>query len=123
MSVKTYSDKQLLEQLSQALQENMALGKVDIKTLANQLSISTCQLNRRVKEATGHTTSDYVLSARLAVAKRLLAQFPEITIFETAQRCGFADTAHFSHAFKRKEGLSPTQFALRLRSQKFTQKE
>lgn len=110
MSVKTYSDKQLLEQLSQALQENMALGKVDIKTLANQLSISTCQLNRRVKEATGHTTSDYVLSARLAVAKRLLAQFPEITIFETARECGFADTAHFSHVFRRKVGQSPTQY-------------
>ena len=110
MSVKTYSDKQLLEQLFQALQENMALGKVDIKTLANQLSISTCQLNRRVKEATGQTTSDYVLSARLAVAKQLLAQFPEITIFETARECGFADTAHFSHVFRRKVGQSPTQY-------------
>ena len=123
MSVRTCSDKQLLEQLSQALQENMALGKVDIKTLADQLAISTCQLNRRVREATGQTTSDYVLSARLAVAKQLLAQFPEINIFEIAQRCGFADTAHFSHAFKRKEGLSPTQFAFRLKSQNFSQKE
>ena len=123
MSVKYYSDKKLLGQLSKVLQENMEKGKVDIKTLANQLSISTCQLNRRVKEATGQTTSDYVLSARLAVAKQLLAQFPEITIFETAQRCGFADTAHFSHAFKRKEGLSPTQFAFRLKSQNFSQKE
>ncbi len=123
MSVKTYSNKKLLEQLSLAIQDNMALGKVDIKTLADQLAISTCQLNRRVKEATGLTSSDFVLSARLARAKRLLAQFPEITIFEIAHQCGFADTAHFSHVFKRKVGLSPTQFVFRLQCQKIPQKE
>ena len=123
MSVKNYSDKQLLEQLSQALQENMPRGTVDIKTLATQLAMSTCQLNRRVKEATGQTTSEYVLSVRLAQAKRLLAKFPEVTIFDTAQQCGFADTAHFSHVFKRKEGLSPTQFILRLQRQEISQEE
>ena len=110
MSVRTCSDKQLLEQLSQALQENMALGKVDIKTLADQLAISTCQLNRRVKEATGQTTSDFVLNIRIDKAKRLLAKFPDTTIFETARECGFADTAHFSHVFRRKVGQSPTQY-------------
>lgn len=110
MSVKYYSNKKLLEQLSKVLHENMADGKVDIKSLATQMGISTCQLNRRVKEATGQTTSDYVLNIRIHEAKRFLGMFPETTIFETARLCGFADTAHFCHVFRRKEGMSPTQY-------------
>ena len=112
MSVKYYSNKKLLEQLTKVLHKNMAEGKVDIKTLATKMAISTCQLNRRVKEATGQTTSDYVLNIRIHKAKRILRKFPEITIYETARRCGFADTAHFCHVFRRKEGMSPTQYIL-----------
>ena len=110
MSIKYYSDKKLLKLLSKVLRQNMATGKVDIKTLAKQMSISPCQLNRRVKDATGQTTSEYVLSTRLKEAKRLLRMFPEVTIFETARQCGFADVAHFSHVFRRKVGMSPTQY-------------
>ena len=108
MSVKNYSDKKLLEQLFNVLEENMEKGKADIKTLATQLGISTCQLNRRIKEATGQTTSDYVIEK----AKRMLSQFPEITIYDIALQCGFVDTSHFSHVFRRKEGISPKQYIL-----------
>jgi AraC-like DNA-binding protein len=112
MSVKNYSDKKLLEQLFNVLDENMEKGKADIKTLATQLGISTCQLNRRIKEATGQTTSDYVMGIRIEKAKRMLSQFPEITIYDIALQCGFADTSHFSHVFRRKEGISPKQYIL-----------
>ena len=110
MSVKNCSDKQLLKQLSEVLCENMPQGKVDIKTLAKQLALSPSQLNRRVMVATGQTTSDFVLNIRIDKAKRLLAKFPDTTIFETARECGFADTSHFSHVFRRKVGQSPTQY-------------
>lgn len=111
MSTKYYSDRKLLEQLSNVLfLLLMAEENVDVKTLADQMGISVCQLNRRVKEATGQTTSDYVLSTRLEEAKRLLGMYPEIPIFETARSCGFADTSHFCHVFHRKEGMSPTQY-------------
>ncbi|MBO4850213.1 MAG: AraC family transcriptional regulator [Prevotella sp.] len=113
MSTKNYSDKKLLKNLSQLLHKEMAEGKVNVKTLAKQMAISTCQLNRRVKEATGQTTSDYVLDIRLKEAKRLLGMFPDVTISDTARRCGFADTAHFSHVFRRKEGVSPSQYIQR----------
>ena len=123
MSVKNYSDKQLLLELNNVLHENMEKGKVGIKTLAAKLAISTCQLNRRVKEITGQTTSEYILDVRLNEAKRLLAKFPEISIFEIARQCGFADTAHFSHVFRRNEGLSPTQYILELHQSQIPLKE
>ena len=121
MSIKYNSDKKLLEHLSIVLQETLESGKVDVKTLAETMSISTCQLNRRVKHATGLTAYDYVLATRLQKAKQMLGMFPEVTILETARNCGFADTAHFSHVFRRKEGMSPTQYIHRLKALK-TQK-
>ena len=118
MSMRYNSNKKLLEQLSKVLRQKMAKGKVDVKTLADAMTISTSQLNRRVKDATGQTVSEYVLSIRLHEAKRFLGMFPEITILETARQCGFADTAHFSHVFRRKEGMSPTQYVHSLKALK-----
>ena len=116
MSIKYYSDKKLLEQLSNVLYLLMVEGKVGVKPLASKMGLSVSQLNRRVKEATGQTTSDYVWNARLQEAKRLLGLFPEIPIFETARSCGFADVAHFSHVFRRKVGMSPTQYIQSLKA-------
>ena len=123
MSIKYNSDKKLLEHLSIVLQETLESGKVDVKTLADTMSISTCQLNRRVKHATGLTAYDYVLATRLQKAKQMLGMFPEVTILETARNCGFADTAHFSHVFRRKEGMSPTQYIHRLKALKTKKNE
>ena len=123
MSIKYYSDKKLLEQLSYVLYLLMVEGKVGVKPLASKMGLSVSQLNRRVKEATGQTTSDYVLNARLQEAKRLLGLFPEIPIFETARSCGFADVAHFCHVFRRKVGMSPTQYIQSLKAPGSRKKE
>ena len=101
----------------------MVEGKVGVKPLAAKMGLSVSQLNRRVKEATGQTTSDYVLNIRIHEAKRFLGMFPETTIFETARLCGFADTAHFCHVFRRKEGMTPTQYIHRLNCSDTQQKE
>lgn len=118
MSVKYRSDRQLIEQLLETLQDNMEKGKVSINNLAARLAISPCQLNRRVKASTGQTISEYILDIRLDKAKQLLMQFPEITINEIARQCGFADTAHFSHVFRRREGVSPSKYISKYSSRK-----
>ena len=122
MSVKFSSDKKLLELLSKILHENMGEGKVDVKTLAAQMGISPSQLNRRIKEATGKTTTAYILGIRLIKAKQLLAKYPDVTISEIAWKCGFADVAHFSHVFRRMVKQSPKQYASSLKRRKSKKK-
>lgn len=111
MSIKGSSDKQLFERLITYLFENMSRGEVDVKTLASVLALSPSQLNRRVKAATGLPVSAFIMRTRLDEAKRLLVQYPVVTVNEVARRCGFADSAHFGHVFQRQEGMSPTQYA------------
>ncbi len=89
----------------------MSRGEVDVKTLAAELALSSSQLNRRVKIATGLPVSAFVMRTRLDESKRLLAKYPVVSVTEVARRCGFADAAHFSHVFRNHEGMSPTQYA------------
>lgn len=111
MSIKTYSDKQLFELLVKALFENMPSRQVDLCSLADQLSMSTSQLNRRVKAATGMTAKKFVTDLRIEESKRLLERYPNISVLEVAHRCGFADSAHLCHVFRHSVGMSPSQYA------------
>ena len=65
-------------------------------------------LNRKVKAITGGTTSDLVLSYRIAKAKELLLT-TDLPVWEVAEKCGISDPAYFSTLFKKAVGKSPGQ--------------
>ena len=110
MSVKNYGDEQLFELLVKIIFNEMLKGNVSIKAISSQMSLSCSQLNRRVKEARGITVSEFVTQIRINEAKRLLAMPYKYTIGDVARMCGFADTSHMGHVFRKKVGLSPSQY-------------
>jgi len=63
----------------------------------------------------GTTPHAYIRQQRLALACRLLVQpgRPALTVTEIAQRCGFADPAHFSRAFTQALGCPPSAWRAR----------
>lgn len=63
-----------------------------------------------ISAATGLTAANYILMIRMDEAKQLLGQYPKHTMSEIAERCGFADSAHFTHAFKRVFGSTPSDY-------------
>lgn len=85
-------------------------GQVDTARVASELCMSTSQFRRRVSAATGLTAANYILTIRMDEAKQLLGQYPKFTMSEIAQRCGFADSAHFTHAFKRLFSITPSEY-------------
>ena len=86
----------------------MHSGKVDFEDIASRMCISRTHLNRKVKSITGSTTSDLVLSYRIAKAKELLLS-TDLPIWEVAEQCGISDPAYFSTLFKKAVGKSPVQ--------------
>ena len=110
MSIKNYSDRQLFDLLVDELFKNMPKGQVDMRTLAAKVGISTCQFNRRIKFSTGKTAREYIMSLRLEESKRLLEKYTDMSMTEVSQRCGFADSSHFCHVFRRYFNMSPTQY-------------
>ena len=110
MTIKSYSDNLLFERLIPIIYKGMGNGRVDMKTISKEFSLSNSQLNRRVKAATGQTLSSFVMQIRIEEAKRLLAMWPRYTMYDIARECAFADSAHFTHTFRKYEGVSPTAY-------------
>lgn len=77
--------------------------------LCARFFISKFHLTRRFKAYTNATLYDYVLSKRIALARRLLRQGMPASL--AAEQCGFSDYSSFYKAFTAKTALSPTAFA------------
>ncbi len=104
------STDELMPLVNEIIYRLMPLQQADIEHVASELCLSPSQFRRKIQGVTGQTPANYILTVRLDEAKRLLAQYPKYTIADVAERCGFADNAHFTHAFKRMFGINPSQF-------------
>ena len=76
---------------------------------AENLSVHVNHLNKVLKEATGKTTTEIIISRITQEAKILLKQ-TDWNISEIAISLGFDEIAHFSNFFKKQTKLSPLQF-------------
>ena len=101
-------ESEFIENLGALIREAMDSGKVDFEDIASRMCISRTHLNRKVKSITGGTTSDLVLSYRIAKAKELLLS-TDLPVWEVAEQCGISDPAYFCTLFKKAVGKSPGQ--------------
>jgi len=89
-------------------------ARLTIETLAREVGLSPAHFARAFKETMGRAPHQYLLTLRLARARRLL-ETTQATLSDIAQRTGFADQAHFTRLFKRVFGTTPGALARRLR--------
>ena len=95
----------LAPRVAAALRADLTASAAEV---AAALHMSARTLQRRL-ESEGTTFTGVVDDTRLALAKELLADL-SLPLAEIAFRCGFADLATFSRAFKRWTGKPPGQF-------------
>jgi len=105
----------LLEQFNQYLTEYFESGQLEekgipgIEQIANELSVSQRYLSDTLKKETGKTTTEHLQLQLIDVAKNMLLQ-PNKSISEVAYELGFEYPPYFSRVFKKKEGISPTEY-------------
>ena len=103
---------EFVEKANAVIRQLMPEGQADTKRVAAEMCLSPTQFRRKIQAATGLTAANYILTVRMDEAKHLLAAYyPQYTISEIAQKCGFADNTHFSHAFKRVFNTTPIEYA------------
>lgn len=76
---------------------------------SDQLNISPSHLNKISKKVCGKTASDFIHDRVILEAKRLLI-FSNMSSKEIAYHLMYEDPSYFSRIFKKKSGLSPTEF-------------
>lgn len=81
--------------------------------LAVQLGLGYSWFRRIFKEYTGVSPARYQQQQRMLRAKEYLAD-TKMNISEIAYRLGFDNAGHFATFFKRKEGITPSEFRERI---------
>lgn len=105
----------LLEQFNLQLSEYFESGQLkekgipSIEHIANKLSVSQRYLSDTLKKETGKTTTEHLQLHLINEAKNILLQ-PSKSISEVAYELGFEYPPYFSRLFKKREGISPTEY-------------
>ncbi|MBQ8066433.1 MAG: helix-turn-helix transcriptional regulator [Prevotella sp.] len=100
----------------------MADGTPTVEIVADSMDMHHSKFRRRVKTVTGIAAADYITFVRMSHAQKMLGDHPRYSVSLVAGRCGYADVAHFSHAFRRWFDCSPMQYVDAALLQPFGQK-
>lgn len=109
IEVKGY-DEELMERIMKVVNENMSDSDFNVEKMCDEVGVSRTQLHRKLKEITGVPTSEFLRNIRLNEAARLIRE-SKINITQVSYMVGFANNSHFSTAFKKYFGMSPTEYA------------
>lgn len=100
---------QIIAASEKCLEENIYNEKISIRDIASRSNISEVYFRRLFKEKYGISPIQYIHINRIKTAKNLLVE-DNLSISEIAQACGFADVYSFSRAFRKRVGISPSQY-------------
>jgi len=90
------------------------LCAVSIRNLAARVNLSERQASRLVHEEMGSSFREFLSRVRIERAKKLLIE-SDLTVIEIAGEAGWSSLSHFNAVFRRRVGITPTQFRAKLR--------
>lgn len=79
--------------------------------LAKEAFVSERTLQQVAKSMTGKSISDLIEGRRILEAKRLM-KYSDYGLKEVAHAIGFQDPSYFSRVFKKREGVTPSQYRM-----------
>lgn len=78
--------------------------------LMEVLPMNRTYLSNFINGEYGCSFYQYVINYRIAEAKRLMQEHPDMKLMDVAQKSGFSSSATFSRTFAKEEGCSPTEW-------------
>ena len=93
--------------VSRYIRDNLG-EPITVETLAEIAQMPSERFGSAFRDATGMSVRQWQTDCRVRTAQRLLTDNPNESLTEVATLCGFADQSHFSRAFLKVVGLTPT---------------
>jgi len=94
--------------------EQRLAHKISLRELAGIAGLSAGHFSRAFKQSVGMSPHRYLLRRRVAAAEELI-RGTDRSLAEVALSVGFADQSHFTRAFVRESGVTPSAFRRRYR--------
>ncbi|UEQ78151.1 GlxA family transcriptional regulator [Chryseobacterium arthrosphaerae] len=104
-------DDEVIIKAQNYVEQNLS-EKISFEQLAFKLAVSRRNFDRRFIKATGVTPVEYMQRVKIEAAKSELERGRK-SIFEIMDEVGYSDERAFRDLFKKKTGLSPTDYKLR----------
>jgi len=105
-------DEQFLVNLIHLIEDDMDSDTLDVTKLSREVAMSRSVLYRKLKALTGNSIQDFVRIVKLRKAARLLLE-SDHPITDIAFQSGFSNSKHFSTAFKRQFGKTPSEYRVK----------
>lgn len=103
------ADDEFLKKLSDYIRDNISNPELNVNKTGEDMGISRVHLYRKVKAITGKTPIQFLRDYRLSIAAELLEQ-NKYNVNEICYNVGFQDVSYFRKCFKKKYGISATDY-------------
>ena len=98
----------LIEKAENYIKQNY-MKDISLDDISRYCNISSYYFSKLFKQETGENYVEYLSRVRIENAKKMLSD-SESSIKEISYSVGFSDPNYFSRAFKKYEGVSPTEY-------------
>ena len=102
-------DKVFMDELFKLMDAELDNSDFNVSKIVESMHMSHSKFINKVKALTGETPSDLFKNYKLKRAAILLKE-GKYNISEVSYMTGFSTLAHFSKVFKKKFGVSPSQY-------------
>lgn len=99
----------MLEKAFQIVKENVSNQDFNITQFSEDLGVSRSMLFTKIKAWADATPNDFIQEIRLNHAAKLL-ELNKLNISEVSYKVGFKRPKYFSQCFKKKYGMTPSEF-------------
>ncbi len=109
MIITSERDHKLLQQLKAYVEKHLADPALSVDKFAEEMGYGRTTFYNKLKSITGKTPNEYIKECRLLKAAELLED-ERVTVAEVAYKVGMATAQYLSTTFKKRFGVTPTQY-------------
>lgn len=99
----------LIKQAVHFIEHHYTNPDMSLNMVAQEVSLSPSHFSTIFSQSMGKTFIDYLTEQRIQQAKKLLLK-TNLRLTEITLRIGYSDPNYFSFLFKKKQGVSPTEY-------------
>lgn len=102
-------DNEFLQRITQIIEDNLEMEKMDIAFIADKMCMSHSTLYRKIKGVADMSANEFIRKVKMRNAVKLLLS-GKYSISEISYMTGFSSVTYFRQCFKNEFGMAPSEY-------------